>query len=59
MPTNPVKKAVGGSGRFIRDRKVEILIGVIAFAVGCLLLWDAFDGRGKRLPWPANKIAPW
>lgn len=48
-----------GKRHFIKDRKTEIFIGVIAFAVGCLLLWDAFDNHGKKMPWPASGLAPW
>lgn len=46
-------------GHFIKDRKTEILLGVILFMVGALLLYDAFDARGKKLPWPAGAVAPW
>jgi hypothetical protein len=33
------------------DRRTEILLGAAAFAVGALLLRDAFDGRGRKQPW--------
>lgn len=35
------------------------MIGALLFLVGVALLWDAFDGRGKKLPWPASGLAPW
>lgn len=44
---------------FIEDRKVEILVGLTLFLVGCVLLYDAFDRRGKKMPWPAGGMAPW
>ena len=29
------------------------------FLVGALLLYDAFDARGKKMPWPAGAVTPW
>lgn len=46
-------------GHFIQKRSVEIIIGLILFMAGCLLLYDAFDSRGKKMPWPGGAIAPW
>lgn len=46
-------------GNIIKDRKTEIILGIILFMVGALLLYDAFDGRGKKMPWPGGAIAPW
>lgn len=54
-----IKRAVKPSGHFIGNRKTEIVIGIILFLVGALLIYDAFDGRGKKLPWPMGAIAPW
>jgi hypothetical protein len=54
-----IKRRVKPTGHFIKDRKLEIFVGVILFLVGALLVWDAFDGRGKNLPWPLGAIAPW
>ena len=54
-----VKRRIKPNGHFIKDRKVEIVLGVILFLVGALLLYDAFDARGKKVPWPASAIAPW
>jgi hypothetical protein len=54
-----VKRAVKPRGHFINSRSTEILIGAILFLVGALLLYDAFDGRGKKIPWPLGAIAPW
>jgi hypothetical protein len=44
---------------FMRDRKKEMVIGFVLFLVGCLLLYDAFDARGKRMPMPAGIVTPW
>jgi hypothetical protein len=43
----------------IENRKIEIIIGLIAMVVGALLLRDAFDKRNKKMPWPASGLAPW
>jgi hypothetical protein len=46
-------------GHIIQNRKYEIIIGILAFLLGCFLLYDAFDKRGKKMPWPAGGMAPW
>jgi hypothetical protein len=46
-------------GHFMQNRKLEICLGLLAFIGGCFLLWDAFDNRGKKMPWPAGGLAPW
>lgn len=43
----------------IEDRKCEILLGLGLFLVGALLIYDAFDRRGKKVPWPGGAILPW
>jgi hypothetical protein len=43
----------------IQNRRAEITIGLLLFILGCYLLYDAYDARGKRLPWPASGLAPW
>lgn len=53
-------RLIGPSGKhFIKNRGAEIWIGILLFLVGALLLYDAFDARGRKLPWPASAIAPW
>lgn len=47
------------SGHFIQNRALETAIGLILAIVGMYLLWDAFDNRGKKMPWPASGLAPW
>lgn len=54
-----VKRFIKPKGHFIQDRKLEIIVGIILFMIGSLLLWDAFDGRGRKMPWPGGAIAPW
>lgn len=54
-----VKRAVKPRGHFIQNRSIEIAVGAILFMLGALLLYDAFDGRGRHLPWPLGAIAPW
>lgn len=41
------------------DRRTEMFVGFILAFVGGILLWDAFDNRGKKLPWPLSGLAPW
>jgi hypothetical protein len=43
----------------MKDRQAEILLGFLITAIGGLLLWDAFDNRGKKLPWPLSGLAFW
>jgi hypothetical protein len=43
----------------IKNRKTEIILGIILFAIGCILLYDSFDARGKKMPWPAGMVTPW
>lgn len=54
-----LNKVVANRGHFIKDRKKEAVIGFIVTLIGFCLVWDAFDGRGKKLPWPASGMAPW
>lgn len=54
-----VKRLVKPHGHFIKNRGTEIIIGIVLFMVGALLLYDAFDARGKKMPWPGGAIAPW
>lgn len=46
-------------GNFIKNRRVEITLGLFLFLFGAWLLYDAFDARGKKMPWPAGAITPW
>jgi hypothetical protein len=43
----------------MKNRRNEIILGFVVFLIGCVLLYDAFDARGKKMPWPAGGLAPW
>lgn len=39
----------------VKDRELALTLGVIAYIAGAVLLWDAFEGRGKSRPfWPSK-----
>jgi uncharacterized membrane protein HdeD (DUF308 family) len=59
MPRNPVTAAKDPGYHFMRNRTLEISLGFLAVIVGCLLLIDAFDSRGKKMIWPLSGLAPW
>jgi hypothetical protein len=59
MGPQSVKTRLKPRGHLIESRGVEILVGVVLFIVGAVVLWDAFDGRGKSLPWPVSAVLPW
>jgi hypothetical protein len=42
----------------IKDSKKEIMFGLIFFAIGSFLLWDAWAHRGKNTPWPLGAVMP-
>lgn len=54
-----VKRLVKPKGHFIQSRKTEIMVGLALFLIGAVLLYDAFDARGKKIPWPGGAITPW
>jgi hypothetical protein len=54
-----VKRTIKPHGHFMKNRKAEIALGVVLFLIGALLVYDAFDARGKHIPWPLGAIAPW
>lgn len=43
----------------IQNRKYEIALGILLFVCGAILIFDAYDARGKKVPWPASVLAPW
>lgn len=53
-----VKRLIKPNGHFIQNRKTEMIVGAIVFVLGALLLWDAWNGRGKNAPWPLGGILP-
>jgi hypothetical protein len=47
----------GGHKPWVRDRKVALWGGVIAYTVGTLLVYDAYEGRGRVRPF-ATRFLP-
>lgn len=43
----------------IADRQLELLVGVALFAFGAWLIHEAYEGRGRRTPWPLSVFAPY
>lgn len=43
---------------WFRDHKTALLVGLALFAAGVLALYDAYDRRGMRAPWPLSAILP-
>jgi hypothetical protein len=54
---NPLKPKPGD--HWIQSRGWEVTVGLALAIIGLTLLWDAFDNRGRKLPWPAGGLAPW
>lgn len=54
---NPLKPSP--NHHWIKSQGWEATIGLIILVLGCMLLWDAFDNRGRKMPWPAGGLAPW
>jgi hypothetical protein len=61
MPLTPdsIVKKVKPSGHFIRNRRLEKVVGYGLFIIGAFLLYDAYDSRGKPMKWPFSSIFPW
>jgi len=43
----------------IQNRSMEIYLGIMLFIIGSILIYDAYNARGQKLPWPASLLAPW
>lgn len=43
----------------LENRGFEIALAIGLIALGSLCLWDAFDNRGKDLPWFARWFSFW
>lgn len=43
----------------IPSQAVAIGLGVAFVGLGFVLLYDAFEGRGLRKPWPLGPFLPW
>lgn len=59
MGPDSLKRIIKPQGHLVKNRRTEIIVGLIALLLGVVLLWDAFDGRGKKMPWPASGMMPW
>lgn len=42
----------------IRDRSVELSLGIVLFVAGAWLIRDAYEGRGKKRPFAAHLVLP-
>lgn len=54
-----LKTVIKPRGHFMQNRALETILGLALVLVGCLLLYDAWDARGKKMPWPMGGLAPW
>lgn len=43
----------------MRNRRAEIILGVVGFVGGALLLRDAYDNRGIDAPWWSRPFTWW
>lgn len=43
---------------FIADRRTALILGWTLFALGGLVLYDAYDRHGDNAPWPLGMILP-
>lgn len=60
MPTSQFPGSDRLRGKhLIRNRRVEVLLGLLAVLIATLLLWDAFDNRGVKMWWPFSGLAWW
>lgn len=54
MKVSPLKPGQ----HFLKDRQIEIVLGILAFVIGSYLLWDAYDNRGKNMKFPFGSFMP-
>lgn len=59
MQGNVLRAAKAHDYHFMENRPLEIGLGFLIVFIGCLLLYDAFDSRGKKMIWPLSKLTPW
>jgi hypothetical protein len=52
MPLLPKKH----NGHLVQKRWPEIVVALVLVLVATYLLYDAFDWRGKKMPWPASGL---
>lgn len=53
------ERLIDPNQRIMQNRGLEIVLGFVAVILGCLLLYDAYDARGKKMIWPLSGLAPW
>lgn len=44
--------------RLLRDRNTELVLGVGLFALAAWMIYDAYEGRGRKRPFPASLFLP-
>ena len=54
-----IKNRIQPHVNLVRNPKVEATLGFLMLILACVLIWDAFDNRGKKLPWPVSGLLPW
>lgn len=47
------------SRHLIRHQPTAVIVGGVLVVAGALVLYDAWDGRGKRTPWFLRWAFPW
>jgi hypothetical protein len=43
---------------WIADKRTAVLLGLMLFVAGAIVLWDAYERRGGRAPWPLRAFLP-
>lgn len=43
----------------IPSQTLALAVGALLLTVGGILVYDAFEGRGIRSPWPLRIVLPW
>ena len=43
----------------IRDHRTAVIVGGVLVLAGFAVLYDAWEGRGRRKPWLLGPILPW
>lgn len=44
---------------WIADQGLEVAVALVLIVGGFCLLWDAYDGRGRKAPWFFGPFKPW
>lgn len=43
---------------WVADRKTAATVGIVLFAISCLLIYDAYERRGGKAPWIVRLLSP-